>query len=125
VKRKMLFSFQQKGPIMCKIENRVIQAVVLATGLFSSSYAMAAESTGRIAVYHVNINSSQRGACIQMIPALSTTWACLPSRANSTPVYDQIHDLLLIAWIHSKTCTITWNRLDAGGAQQIITAECR
>ena len=111
---------------MGKIENRLIKAVVLITSLFTCSYAVAAStSTGKVAAYHVNINSSERGACIKMVPALSTTWACLPSRDNSTPVYDQIHDLLLNGWIYNKACTISWNRLDSGGALEIITAECK
>src|SRR4051812_7790100 len=106
---------------MGKLENRLIKSVILIVTLFTSSYAMAGTSTGKVSVYHLNINSSERGACIQMIPALSTTWACLPSRNNSTPVYDQIHDLLRVSWIYSKICTISWNRLDSGGALQIIT----
>ena|SRR5215213_8706570 len=103
--------------------NKLILAV-FGVGLLISGPALSATSTGRITAYHVNINSSTRGACIKMVPALPTIYACLPSRAASTPVYDQIHDLLLQAWQNGRVCTIFWTKLDSGGAQQIIFAEC-
>src|SRR5262249_44793061 len=52
--------------------------------LFANETCLAAQGTGKISVYHLNPQIPGRGACIQMVPALPGTWACVYS--NNTNV---------------------------------------
>lgn len=88
----------------------------------ASAAAMAADSTGKIALYHLNSEVEGRGVCVQMTPALPNTWACL---WKSNPLYSELTGLLLQAFITNKTCTIIWRGPDPNGWHQVAMAECR
>ena len=83
----------------------------------ASTAAHADESTGKITAFHLNGDYPDRGACIQMNPALPGMWACL---FKSNSAYKELTALLLAAHVSNKTCKVTWTAATAG----ITWAEC-
>jgi len=79
--------------------------------------AHADTSTGKITAVHLNGDYPDRGACIQMNPALPGMWACL---FKSNSAYKELTALLLAGSVSGKTCTVTWNPANAA----ISWAEC-
>ena len=82
-----------------------------------SMSASADQSTGKITAFHLNGDYPDRGACIQMNPALPGMWACL---FKSNALYKELTALLLTGHVTNKTCTVTWAPATAG----IVWAEC-
>ena len=98
-----------------------VSVVALATALLVSTTALAASHTGTVSLYHLNSNVAGRGVCVQTSPAMSNTWACL-WRGN--PLYDEISQLLLKAYIDDRRCTIRWSTTDSHGWNLIELVEC-
>ena len=73
--------------------------------MISTSNAFAALHTGTISLYHLNSEEEDRGACIQMSPAIpeGNGWACL---WQDNEIYKEINALLLTGYATGNTCTI-------------------
>lgn len=90
--------------------------------VLASAPVFAASHTGKIALYHLNSDVAGRGVCVQTLPAMPNTWACL---WKNNPLYSEISALLLAGYVNNRTCTITWNTADPNGWNLIAIAECR
>jgi hypothetical protein len=111
---------------MCS--DRLAKAVILlgttAALLFVNQTCLAAQGTGKISVYHLNPQVPGRGACIQMVPALPGTWACVYGTNTSAStgnnnngvsgnqlapndtLFGQLNDLLRDAYLWQKICLV-------------------
>ncbi len=90
--------------------------------LLTSATAFAATHTAKLSLYHLNSDVGGRGVCVQTLPAMPNTWACL---WKSNPLYTEIATLLLHAHLANQTCSITWKSADAHGWNLITQVECR
>jgi hypothetical protein len=85
-------------------------AIILGTAtalLFVNETCVAAQGTGKISVYLLDPQFSGRGACIQMVPALPSIWACVYSTTNNF-LYHELNDLFRDAYIAQKTCIVNF-----------------
>jgi hypothetical protein len=73
--------------------------------LFVSETCLAAQATGKISVYLLDPRIPGRGACIQMVPALPGTWACVFSTTNNF-LYHELNDLFRDAYVSQKNCLV-------------------
>ena len=104
-------------------------AVALAASAFASGAAMAAQATGVVNVYHVNLAAGGgRTGCVQFVGAgLPNGWGCLyrvGTSALSNLNTQFINDLLRKAADDTKTCQVFWDVLDSNGFARILAAEC-
>ena len=111
-----------KGFVMRKINMLLGVTALLACLLATSGTALAGTGSGTISVYHLNSAVPGRGVCVQMVPALPNTWACL---WKSNALYQELTELLLQGFLWQKSCTIAWSALDPNGYLLIEWAECR
>jgi hypothetical protein len=93
-------------------------AVVL---VFMSNMCLAADIqvSGTISTYHLNLQLSAnnlfnvgkepRGVCIQMVPALPTTWICTYGNDSIFALFTKMNDVLWDAYNQHRTCTIGYN----------------
>lgn len=89
-----------------------------------ASFAASAQTAGQVVVYHLNANVQDRGACVQMSPALpQTPWACVWKSTN--PLYSELNTMLLAANGTSKVCTLWLDGKDSSGLWNLRIAECR
>lgn len=80
------------------------------------------EHGGTVTVFHLNAHLPDRGACVQMAPAVpGTGWACV-WKAN--PLYKELTALLLTAYTTAKSCKVGWATTGPDGHPQIVWAEC-
>jgi hypothetical protein len=111
---------------MCsdRLAKAVIFLVTTAALLFVNETCLAAQGTGKISVYLLDPRIPGRGACIQMVPALPGTWACVYSPNTNTntnvgigsingtavvpngTLFDQLNDLFRDAYLWQKTCLV-------------------
>ena len=106
---------------MCsdRLAKAVIFLVTTAALLFVNETCLAAQGTGKISVYLLDPRIPGRGACIQMVPALPGTWACVYSPNTNTNItingtvvvpngtlFDQLNDLFRDAYLWQKTCLV-------------------
>jgi hypothetical protein len=77
----------------------------IAAVLSVNETCLAAQGTGKISVYLVNGAVQNRGACVQLVPALQGTWACTYS---NNYLYDELNSLLHDAYLYQKTCLINY-----------------
>jgi hypothetical protein len=112
----------ERGFVMRKIKALLGVAALLGCLLATSGTALAGTGSGTISLYHLNGAISGRGVCVQMVPALPGTWACL-WKTNS--LYHEITELLLQGFLWQKSCTIAWSTSDPHGYLLIEWAECR
>jgi hypothetical protein len=103
---------------MCsdRLAKAVIFLVTTAALLFVNETCLAAQGTGKISVYLLNPQIPGRGACIQMVPALPGTWACVYSPNTNTNItingtvvgtlFDQLNELFRDAYLWQKTCLV-------------------
>jgi hypothetical protein len=89
--------------------------------LFVNEMCFAAQGTGRVSVYHLNLGFPGRGACIQTVPPLPGTWACVYSTTNNF-LYHELNDLFRDAYIGQKTCLVDF---DLNNGNSVNFAECR
>jgi hypothetical protein len=95
-------------------------AILLGTtaALFSlNETCLAAQGTGKIIVYNLDGRAANRGACIQMNPALAGTWACVFANNN---LFDQLNDLLRYGYLYDRTCNVDYETSNAS----INAAQC-
>lgn len=92
--------------------------------LFVNETCLAAQGTGKISVYLLDPRIPGRGACIQMVPALPGTWACVYSTNTNVSIgnnnngvsgnmvvpndtlFGQLNDLFRDAYLWQKTCLV-------------------
>ena len=111
---------------MCseRLAKAVIFIGTIAVLLFVNETCLAAQGTGKISVYLLDPRIPGRGACIQMVPALPGTWACVYSTntnvstgnnnngvsgnqvAPNDTLFGQLNDLLRDAYLWQKTCFV-------------------
>jgi hypothetical protein len=111
---------------MCS--DRLAKAVIFlgttAALLFVNETCLAAQGTGKISVYLLDPRIPGRGACIQMVPALPGTWACVYSTNTNVSIgnnnngvsgnmvvpndtlFGQLNDLFRDAYLWQKTCLV-------------------
>jgi len=82
-----------------------------ATLLFVNETCLAAQGTGKISVYLLDTRIPGRGACIQMVPALPGTWACVFSTTNNL-LYHELNDLFRDAYVSQKNCLVDFETSD-------------
>ena len=96
----------------------------IAVLLFVNETCLAAQGTGKISVYLLDPRIPGRGACIQMVPALPGTWACVYSTntnvstgnnnngvsgnqvAPNDTLFGQLNDLFRDAYLWQKICLV-------------------
>jgi hypothetical protein len=102
-----------------------ILAVLGALAVRDSARAdhLAGSHYGRIDVVHLAGDVTGRGPCIVMSPDIpgKSPWACL---WRDNPLYDEIRELMLAAFIAGRRCTIYWSTADHYGHKIIRTFEC-
>ncbi|HEY8374945.1 MAG TPA: hypothetical protein VIK91_00595 [Nannocystis sp.] len=78
---------------------------------------------GRIDVIHLSPDVPGRGPCIVMHPDIpgKSPWACL---WRDHPLYDEIRDLMLAAFVARRPCTVYWDTADDYGHKTIRAVEC-
>ena len=84
-------------------------AILLFSALtLASTTAAAAVQTGRIRTQHFNADAvfQDRGVCFEMTPALPGQWVCLYKNSS---LYTEMTAMLRDAYIHGKTCRVTYN----------------
>lgn len=96
-------------------------AAALGCLLATSGTAMAATHSGTISLYHLNGTFPGRGVCVQTVPALPTTWACI---YKTNALYEEITELLLQGFLSQRACKIWWNTLDPNALAIIYAVEC-
>lgn len=90
--------------------------------LLASTTARAAEHAGRITMFHLNGGVPERGACVQMTPAIpGTGYGCV---WKSNPLYKEISALLLMAHAAAKSCSFSLDGRDSDGHAVISWAQC-
>jgi hypothetical protein len=88
-----------------------------------SAFAAVAQTAGTVTVYHLNANAGDRGACVQMVPALpEVPWACVWKSNN--PLFDEMNSMLLTASNGAKNCRLWLDSKDVNGAWLLRMAEC-
>lgn len=95
----------------------------LAVGDVARGDHLAGSHYGRIDVVHLAGDVPARGPCIVMHPDIpgKSPWACL---WRDHPLYDEIRDLMLAAFIARRPCTIYWDTADDYGHKIIRSFEC-
>ena len=84
--------------------------------------SFAAQGSGTVVTYHLNVDIAGRGACIRTNPPLpGNGWACV---YDTQQLYDELNALLNAAYINGKTCTIVTFGPDPYGNGIIEIAEC-
>ena len=111
---------------MCseRLAKAVIFIGTIAVLLFVNETCLAAQGTGKISVYLLDPRIPGRGACIQMVPELPGTWACVYSTntnvstgnnnngvsgnqvAPNDTLFGQLNDLFRDAYLWQKTCFV-------------------
>jgi hypothetical protein len=94
-----------------------------AAGLVAmSGSSFAAQGSGAVVTYHLNVSVAGRGACIRTNPPLpGNGWACV---YDTVQLYDELNALLSAAYINGKTCVIVTSGTDPFGNGIIGIAEC-
>lgn len=94
-----------------------------AAGLVTMSEgSFAAQGSGTVVTYHLNVTIAGRGACIRTNPPLpGNGWACV---YDTQQLYDELNALLNAAYINGKTCIIVTSGTDPFGNGIIQIAEC-
>lgn len=88
--------------------------------MYGSSFA--AQGSGTVVTYHLNVAVAGRGACIRTNPPLpGNGWACV---YDTEQLYDELNALLNAAYINGKTCIIVTSGTDPFGNGIIAIAEC-
>ena len=88
--------------------------------MYGNSFA--AQGSGIVVAYHLNVTVAGRGACIRTNPALpGNGWACV---YDTEQLYDELNVLLSAAYINGKTCIIVTSGTDPFGNGIIEIAEC-
>ena len=101
---------------------KTVLSLAAAVSLLFSQGAFAASQTGKITLYHLNGTISGRGSCIQMIPAIPNTWACVYQATNM--LFNQTNGLLLQGYLAGKLCTVDWSGNGPDGWAAIQIAQC-
>jgi hypothetical protein len=87
-----------------------------------SGSSFAAQGSGTVVTYHLNVAVPGRGACIRTNPPLpGTGWACV---YDTEQLYYELNALLNAAYVNGKTCTIITSGADPFGNGIIEIAEC-
>jgi hypothetical protein len=90
--------------------------------LSMSGTSSAAQGSGTVVAYHLNVTIAGRGACIRTNPALpGNGWACV---YDTEQLYNELNELLNAAYVAGKTCTIVTSGTDPYGNGVIEIAEC-
>lgn len=102
---------------------KMFQIVVPTACMLLSGTSLAASHSGQISAYSLNGTATVfgRGACIQMSPSISTSWACV---WKDNYLYQETTDLLRDASADVRTCTIFWSATDSSGYAIIETFSC-
>jgi len=83
----------------------------------------AASVTGKITAFHLSGDNAGGEVCVGLTPALpSPGWACV---RFDNKLFKELAELLLRAYLLTKTCSITWNITDNEGFFLIAAVECR
>jgi hypothetical protein len=106
---------------MCseRLAKAVIFIGTIAVLLFFNETCLAEQGTGKISVYLLDPRIPGRGACIQMVPALPGTWACVYNTKSDVSIvingnqvapndtlFGQLNDLFRDAYLWQKTCVV-------------------
>jgi hypothetical protein len=87
-----------------------------------SGSSFAAQGSGTVVTYHLNVDVAGRGACIRTNPPLpGNGWACV---WDTEQLYNELNALLNAAYVNGKTCTIVTSGTDPYGTGIIGIAEC-
>jgi hypothetical protein len=87
-----------------------------------SGSSFAAQGSGTVVTYHLNVSIAGRGACIRTNPVLpGNGWACV---YDTEQLYSELNALLSAAYINGKTCVIVTSGTDPFGNGIIQIAEC-
>jgi hypothetical protein len=97
-------------------------AVLLPLALTGATcYAAGGQATGTITLYNLNGTIQNRGACVQMNPAVPNGWACI---WRNNLLYPEISLMLLEARMQGKQCSLGWSTTDGSGYAMIDWAQC-
>jgi hypothetical protein len=84
--------------------------------------SFAAQGSGTVVSYHLNVAIAGRGACIRTNPPLpGNGWACV---YDTEQLYNELNTLLNAAYVIGKTCTFVTSGTDPYGNGVIAIAEC-
>jgi len=98
-------------------------SLVTFLAVVSSSPAWSDTATGVIKTVTFNGDYTQRGACIQMDPALDgTQWACV--YRNQSYLFSEINAVILAARVSGVVCSIAWTSLSEENHKVIRYVQC-
>jgi hypothetical protein len=98
-------------------------AIAGAAVLPMSGKSFAASVTAKISTFHLSGDNAGGQVCAQTTPPLpGQGWACVQF---NNQLFRELTELLLQAYLLSKTCAITWNTTDNQGFFLIASVECR
>jgi len=111
-----------RRPFVSAMASTFTRRIFPALLLFASMTASAAEHQGRITLFHLNGGVAQRGACVQMSPAIpGTGYGCV---WKTNPLYKEITALLMTAHAAGKSCSFPLDASDPDGHAVISWAQC-
>ncbi len=100
--------------------------MLCALSLWVFSISAAESSDGVINRIYLTKGVADRGACIKMTPAITSSsgWACLYGK-SSNHAYQEMTSLLLTAYASKAACTVFWDaEVTPPGHADIKTIEC-
>ena len=100
----------------------ILRWLVLVPFMSIGTVARADFQTGTVTLFHLNGAVTDRGACVQMSPAIpGDGWACV---WKSNSLYKEISNLLLTSYLTGKSCRVSWDGPGPDGLRLIVWAEC-
>jgi hypothetical protein len=121
---RLLVSTLQEFSVANKFLARFALCISFTTAALAATSisSFAAQGSGTVVTYHLNVAIAGRGACIRTNPPLpGNGWACV---YDTQQLYDELNALLSAAYINGKTCTIVTSGTDPFGNGVIGIAEC-
>jgi hypothetical protein len=90
---------------------------------FAASVTATASVTAKVSAFHLSGDNAGGAVCVRTTPPLpGQEWACVQF---NNQLFRELTELLLQAYLLSKTCSITWNGTDNQGLFLIASVECR
>ena len=106
------------------LRNTALSAAIAGAAMLSMcGPSFAASVTGKISGFYLSGDNVGGEVCVGLTPALpSPGWACV---RFDNKLFKELTELLLRAYLLTKTCSITWNITDNEGFFLIAAVECR